>query len=379
MSAAGTGVRSLWVTTDFPPRPGGIEQLLDHLVAGLDPDATRVLAAPWPGDRAHDASRPWRTDRIGRRPLLPTPALAGLICRAAAEHRADVVVFGVAWPLGELADRVGRPTLALTMGHEAGLVRVGLRGLVRHMARKVDALGALSEFTRSELAPVVDPTPVRMVRPGVDVDVFHPGVDGAAVRARHGIPPDAPLVVCVSRLVPRKGQDALVAVWPAVQAAVPGAGLLLAGTGPLAERLASHVARLRLEQSVTLAGAVAWDDLPAYHASADVFAMPCRTRARGLDVEGLGIVYLEAQACGVPVVAGTSGGAPEAVIDGETGLVVDGRDHPALVAALVGLLRDPARRAAMGAAGRAHAVRRWAWPVVRRGLSEVLDELRPRP
>lgn len=368
-------VRTLWVTTDFPPRAGGIEQLLDHLVAGLDPEATRVLAAAWPGDRAHDATRPWRTDRIGRRPLLPTPGLGRTIRAAAEEHRAEVVVFGVAWPLGELADRVGRPTLALTMGHEAGLVRVGLGGLVRRVAAKADALGALSAFTRAELAPAAGATPVHMIRPGVDVDVFHPAVDGSGIRARHGIPADAPLVVCVSRLVRRKGQDALIAAWPAVRAAVPGARLLLAGAGPLAGRLAKDVAALHLGEAVTLAGAIAWEDLPAYHAAADVFAMPCRTRAAGLDVEGLGIVYLEAQACGVPVIAGTSGGAPEAILDGATGHVVDGRDRPGLVGALVGLLRDPVRRAAMGAAGRAHVVERWAWPVVRRGLDDVLDEL----
>lgn len=372
--------RTLWVTNDFPPRAGGIEQFLINLVRGLDPEATRVLAAPWPGDAEHDAAQPWRTDRIGRRPLLPTPALARTIRDAAREHRADVVVFGVAWPLAELADRVGRPTLALTMGHEAGMTRVGLGRAVRRIADKADALGVLSAFTRRELEPWTrGRAPVHDVLPGVDVDLFSPEVDGGSIRVRHGIAPTAPLVVCVSRLVARKGQDVLVAAWPRVVSQVDGARLLLVGSGPLEGRLRRQVADAGLEGVVTLAGAVPWTELPAHHAAADVFAMPCRTRNRGLDVEGLGIVYLEAQACGVPVIAGRSGGAPEAVRHGQTGLVVDGTDATQVAAAVVDLLVDPGRRGAMGAAGRAWVERTWAWPVVRAELDRVLTELAAVP
>jgi len=368
--------RTLWVQTDFPPRPGGIEQFLANLARRLDPAATRVLTAPWPGDAAWDAANPWRTDRVGRRPLLPTAGLARIIRTAAAEHRAQVVVFGVAWPLAELGRRVGLPTLALTMGHEAGMAHVGLGRLVARVADRVDALGVLSGYTRRVLAPWTQGrAPVHDVLPGVDTDLFTPSADGSAVRRRHRIPPDAPLVVCVSRLVARKGQDVLIEAWPRVRARVPGARLLLVGTGPLAGRLAGRVRALGLDGAVTLAGAVPWAELPAHHAAADLFAMPCRTRLGGLDVEGLGIVYLEAQASGVPVVAGRSGGAPETLVHGETGVVVEGTDAAGLARAVTDLLADPARRALMGRAGRAHVEQHWSWPAVTASLHTLLADL----
>jgi len=368
-------IRTLWVTNDFPPRSGGIEQSLANLLARRPPTTTRVLAAPWPGGAEHDATLPYRVDRIGHRPLLPTAALRRTIKDAADAHAADVVLLGPAWPLGEVARRLERPTIALSYGHEAGMVRVGLGPLIRRL-RRATVVTVISAFTRSLLEPWLAPhTRVELLPPGVDVQEFHPAVDGAFVRARHGIAPDQPLVVCVSRLVPRKGQDILVEAWPQVTAAVPGAHLLIAGTGPHEAALRRRVGQLGLHQGVTLAGEVSWGDLPAYYAAGDVFAMPCRTRLGGLDVEGLGMVYLEAQACGIPVVAGRSGGAPEAVIDGETGHVVDGTDAVAVRSAVISLLRDPERRAAMGAAGRAFVERRWSWSAISRSLGELLADL----
>jgi phosphatidyl-myo-inositol dimannoside synthase len=373
-------IRSLWVTNDFPPRPGGIEQFLVNLVRRLDPAGTRVLTSHWAGDRAYDRLRPWRTDRVGRRPLLPTPRLARAVRDAAEEHQPDVVVFGVAWPLAELAPVLDLPTLALTMGHEAGMVHVGLGRLISRVADRVDALGVLSSFTRRELAPWTDGrAAVLDIVPGVDVEVFQPGLGGKEIRERHDIPTDAPLAVCISRLVARKGQDVLIEAWPQVLARVPEAHLLLAGTGPLAGRLARRIAALGLQRSVLLVGEVGWSDLPAYYRAADVFAMPCRTRLGGLDVEGLGIVYLEAQACGVPVIAGRSGGAPEAVLDGETGLVVDGTDPSEVAAAVGDLLDDPVRRASMALAGRAFVEETYAWPVVTAGLDQILRDLASLP
>lgn len=368
-------IRTLWVTTDLPPRSGGIEQSLANLLARRPPQATRVLAAPWPGGVEHDATLPYRVDRIGHRPLLPTPALRRRVRKAADAHGADVVLLGPAWPLGELARRLERPTIALSYGHEAGMVRVGLGPLIRRLSRAT-AVTVISAFTRSLLEPWLAPhTRIELLPPGVDVEAFHPGVDGACVRARHGISADQPLVVCVSRLVPRKGQDVLIEIWPLVTTAVPGARLLIAGTGPREGALRSRVEQLGLHRDVTLAGELTWGDLPAYYAAGDVFAMPCRTRLGGLDVEGLGMVYLEAQACGVPVVAGRSGGAPEAVVEGETGHVVDGTDAVAVRRALVSLLCDPDRRAAMGAAGRAFIERRWSWSAISHSLDELLVDL----
>lgn len=367
--------RPLWVTNDLPPRNGGIEQFLGNLLARGDTAATRVLAADWPTAAAADAAAAYEVRRIGRRPLLPTAALLRRVRREAADHDADVVVLGAAWPLGELAVHLDLPCVALSHGHEAGMAQVGLGPLVRRVARGVAALGVISEFTHRRLAPWVDAeTRVHRVPPGVDVACFRPDVDGGPVRARHGLDDGRPLVVCVSRLVPRKGQDVLVAGWDRVRRAVDGAHLLLAGTGPLAGRLAAAVRRRGLQDSVTLAGDVGPGDVPAYHAAADVFAMPCRSRLAGLDVEGLGIVYLEAQACGTPVVAGRSGGAPEALVDGSSGFVVDGTDPAEVAAVLVRLLRDRAGAAEMGARGRAFVTRRYAWERIAERFDDILTD-----
>ncbi|MBW3602562.1 MAG: glycosyltransferase family 4 protein [Actinobacteria bacterium] len=368
--------RTLWVTNDLPPRAGGIEQYLANVLARLDPGATRVLAPRAAGDAAHDATVAYRVDRVGGRPLLPRRGLLDVVRAAADEHGAEVVVFGAAWPLASLATGLDLPTLALTHGHEAGMARVGLGSRVRHSLRGVDAVGVISAYTRAVLDPWLPATAaVHWLPPGVDVDVFHPDVDGATVRARLGVGATQPLVMCVARLVARKGQDALVRAWPAVARRVPGARLALAGTGPMRGRLEARARTLRVAGAVTFAGPVAGTDLPAFHTAADVFAMPCRTRLGGLDAEGLGIVYLEAQACGRPVVAGRSGGAPEAVLEGESGLVVDGRSTGRVAAAVADLLEDPSRRRRMGAAGRAFVAGRFAWPVISDRFRRVLMRL----
>ena len=357
-----TAPRTLWLTNDLPPRSGGIEQFLANLLARGDPAGIRVLASNWPTAVDFDTSVAYQVRRVGRRPLLPTPALLARLRAEIAEHDPDVVVFGAAWPLGELAAALDRPCLALTHGHEAGLVTVGLGRLVRRVARSVDVLGVISDYTARKLAPWVDDvTAVRSLPPGVDTGRFRLDVDGQPVRAAYGLNDGRPVVLCLSRLVARKGQDVLVAGWPRVRAAVPGAHLVLAGEGPRAAPLRRQVERLALSAAVTFTGDIRAAALPGYHAAADVFAMPCRTRLRGLDAEGLGIVYLEAQACGKPVVAGLSGGAPEALVHGRSGVAVDGRDVAAVADAVSQLLGDRQRAAAMGRHGRAFVEERYAW------------------
>lgn len=371
--------RTLWVTNDFPPRAGGIEAFVGELAGRLDPAGVRVLTARGPAADEHDAGLSYPVHRAAARPLLPGPRLLRQVRLAAAEHRADVIVFGAAWPLGELAGSLALPTLALTHGHEAGMVRVGLGPLIRRVARRVDAIGVISRYTEAALEPWIGAqTAVHDLPPGVDTDRFHPEVDGAGVRARIGLVDDQPLAVCVSRLVARKGQDVLVEAWPRVRARVPGAHLLLVGSGPMDARLRRRVDALGLSAGITLAGPVARAALPAVHAAADVFAMPCRTRLAGLDVEGLGIVYLEAQACGTPVLAGRSGGAPESLLDGRSGVVADGTSSRAVGDALAGLLQDPDRRAGMGVVGRDFVERRYAWPVVTERFRTLLGDLAGR-
>jgi phosphatidylinositol alpha-1,6-mannosyltransferase len=201
----------------------------------------------------------------------------------------------------------------------------------------------------------------------VDVDTFRPDVDGSDVRARYGLA-DRPVIVCVSRLVPRKGQDTLIHALPMIRRQVPDASVLLVGGGPYRADLEALAAALGVADAVVCTGGVPHGELPAHYAAGDVFAMPCRTRRGGLDVEGLGIVYLEASATGLPVVVGDSGGAPDAVLDGRTGYVVDGRDVAAVADRLSGLLRDR-----LGGAGRAWVEQDWRWDVIAGRLRALLD------
>jgi glycosyltransferase involved in cell wall biosynthesis/esterase/lipase len=367
------------VTNDLPPRTGGIQQFVGNLLDRVHPSTTTVIGPGGePGAEAHDAAQPYRTVRA-RGTVLPTPATRHLVETVAADARPDVVVLGASWPLGELApsltDRLGVPVVSLSHGLEAGLPGVGLGVLVRRATRGLAALTTISDWTESRLAPHVRAARVVRVPPGVDVGRFTSDADGAAMRRSWEVPADAPLVGCISRLVPRKGQDVLVEVWPRVRERHPDAWLVLVGEGPLERRLARAVDDLGPDSQVVLAGRAAWDDLPACYAALDVFAMPCRTRLAGTDVEGLGIVYLEAAACGVPAVAGRSGGAPEAVRDGVTGSVVDGRDRDALVVALDRWLRDPRARDRAGAAGRAWVEERWSWEAIAARFATLLDEV----
>jgi phosphatidylinositol alpha-1,6-mannosyltransferase len=207
----------------------------------------------------------------------------------------------------------------------------------------------------------------------VDVDAYHPGVDGSGVRARYGLA-DRPVVVCVSRLVPRKGQDTLIRSLPAIRRRVPDAALLIVGGGPHRSTLHRLAREDGVEPHVVITGSVPWAELPAHYAAGNVYAMPCRTRRRGLDVEGLGIVYLEASATGLPVVAGDSGGAPDAVLDGTTGYVVNGREPDAVADRVATLLSDEALARRMGTAGRAWVESQWRWQTQADRMRALLDQ-----
>jgi phosphatidyl-myo-inositol dimannoside synthase len=375
-------MRVLWVTNDLPPRAGGIEQFLGNLLDRVHPGQTVVVGPRGPEDAAeHDRTRRWRTVRMPGR-VLPTPAVLGRVRRVAATHRPDVVVLGASWPLGELAGALRRdpgvPVVALAHGLEAGLASAGLGHLVSRATRDLAALTTISDWTEQRLAPHVRAERLRRLAPGVDVARFHPGVDGGDLRRAWGVPDDAVLVGCVSRLVARKGQDTLLRVWPRLRERHPGAWLALVGEGPDAGDLAAAATALGPDAGVVLPGRVSWERLPEAHAALDVFAMPCRTRRRGLDVEGLGIVYLEAQACGVPAVAGRSGGAPEAVRDGETGSVVEGRDPDALLEALSSWVADPGARRRAGERGRRWVERAWSWETKAADLTALLEEVAGR-
>jgi phosphatidylinositol alpha-1,6-mannosyltransferase len=371
-------MRTLVVTNDFPPRQGGIQNFVAALLAGRPPESVVVLASDHPGSADYDAALPYPVVRRPTGMLLPTRATARAAAELARTHGCDTAFFGAAAPLGLVAPALReagvRRLVGATHGHETGWVALpGSRQLLRRIADGLDVLTCISEYTRGLLEPALG-SRVRLAQlsPGVDVDAFTPTADGTAVRRRYDLG-DAPVVVCVSRLVARKGQDVLVAGWPRVLARHPRARLLLVGGGPAEASLRRAVARRGLADSVVLTGPIPPAELPAHYAAGDVFAMPCRTRRGGLDVEGLGMVYLEAAACGLPVVGGTSGGAPEAVLDGITGHVVEPRSPEAVAAALTGLLDDPARAAEMGAAGRAWVEQRWSWTTVAATFAELLE------
>ncbi len=372
-----TGRRTIVVTNDFPPRQGGIQTFVAALLARRPPDSLVVLASEHPGSVEHDAGLPYPVVRMPTGMLLPTRSAARAAADLARRHGCTTAFYGAAAPLGLLAPALRAAgvdhQVGATHGHETGWVALpGARGVVRRIASGLDVMTYISEYTRARLAPALaGRTRLARLSPGVDVDAFTPAADGTEVRRRYGIG-DAPLVVCVSRLVARKGQDVLVAGWPRVLARHPRARLLLVGGGPLEPALRRAVARAGLEGSVVLTGPVASGALPAHYAAGDVFAMPCRTRRAGLDVEGLGMVFLEAAACGRPVVAGTSGGAPEAVLDGRSGHVVDPRSRQAVAAAITGLLDDPAAARAMGEAGRRWVEQRWSWSTIAATFDRLL-------
>jgi phosphatidyl-myo-inositol dimannoside synthase len=365
----------LVVTNDFPPRAGGIQAFVHALVSRLD-DVV-VYAPAWEGAAAFDAAQPFDVVRHPTSLMLPTPAVARRATALMRERGCAAVWFGAAAPLGLLAPTLrkagARRIVATTHGHEAGWAQLPVaRQLLAKIGSDVDVLTYLGDYTRSRLEKAV-PASVRLQRlaPGVDAGFFRPGAGGAAVRELHGLT-GRPVISCVSRLVPRKGQDVLIKAMPAIRRSVPDAALLVVGEGPYRsglERLADEVG---VRDAVRFTGGVPWSELPAHFDAGDVFAMPCRTRRKGLDVEGLGIVYLEASATGLPVVAGSSGGAPDAVLDGETGYVVDGRDVEAVASSLVTLLVDPVGARAIGAAGRAWVEKNWTWAAAAAELAAML-------
>ncbi len=375
--------RVLLVTNDYPPRRGGIQSYLEALVGHLveGGDSFTVYAPKWKGAEDYDAVAADTGYRVVRHPgtlMVPEPTVALRMRRLIEERGIETVWFGAAAPLALLAPIArasgARRVIASTHGHEVGWSMLPLaRTALRRIGNDTDVVTYISSYTRRRFASAFGPdAALEHVPPGVDTDRFVPDeVARAELRARYRLG-GRPVVVCVSRLVPRKGQDMLIRALPAIRQRVPGAALVIVGGGPYLTSLRRLAHTFGVAEHVVFTEGVPADELPAHHAMADVFAMPCRTRGSGLDVEGLGIVYLEASSTGVPVVAGRSGGAPETVVDGETGVVVEGGDVGAIAASVGDLLADPVRAAAMGAAGRQWVVDNWRWSLQAERLSRLL-------
>ena len=374
----------LFVTNDFGPRAGGIETFIIGLIQRRPFGQTIVYTSFQENSERYDAD--WLTNygvrviRDRSKILLPTPRVAFHLRNIVKSEGITTAAFGAAAPLGLLSASIKRAgvrrTVALTHGHEVWWAKVfPFNLLLRRIGSTVDVLTYLGEFTRNAIShglTVQAQQSMVKIAPGIDVEHFLP-TDASALRKSLGLT-EKKVIVSVGRLVHRKGQDRLIEAMPEILKTVSNAHLLLVGEGPHRDHLQKLIQKHRLEGSVTLIGRIDYKDLPLYICLGDIFAMPSRSRLMGLEVEGLGIVYLEASACGLPVLAGNSGGAPDAVVQNETGLVVDGTNNKEIADAAIELLTKVDLSKKMGAAGRQWIVENWRWEIWSRSFEDLLNK-----
>ena len=372
----------LCITNDFGPRTGGIETFVIGLIERLPKDTVIVYTNAQ--DKSEEYDQRWREDfgveviRDKARILLPTPGVAFCVSALVKDRGIRTAFFGAAAPLAMLTPTLRRAgvkkVVALTHGHEVWWSKIWpFTWAMKSIARHVDNLTYLGEFTRKAISrPISDSARASMVKiaPGIDTDHFAP-VDSTDLKRSLGLT-EKKIIVSVGRLVHRKGQDVLIAAMPEILREIPDAHLLLIGEGPYRQYLETRVKKLQLDSHVSFIGRISYRDLPRYICLGEVFAMPARSRFAGLEVEGLGIVYLEASACGLPVLAGNSGGAPDAVREGVTGVVVDGRDAQTVAQSISELLAAPERARQMGLAGRAWIIKEWRWQIWSERFREIL-------
>jgi phosphatidylinositol alpha-1,6-mannosyltransferase len=374
----------LFVTNDFGPRAGGIETFIIGLIERR-PFGQTIVYTSWQ-DNAASYDAEWRSKfgveviRDRSKILLPTPRVALALRKIIRTRGITTAAFGAAAPLGLLSASMKRAgvkrSVALTHGHEVWWAKVfPFNFLLRRIGSTVDVLTYLGEFTQSAISKALSSNAQRAmvkIAPGIDTDHFFP-TDASILRRSLGLE-DKKVIVSVGRLVHRKGQDYLIQSMPLILHQVPNAHLLLVGQGPYLEHLQKLVKEHGLENSVTFIGRVDYKELPQYLCVGDIFAMPSRSRLKGLEVEGLGIVYLEASSCGLPVLAGNSGGAPDAVKQSETGLVVNGTDEKQIASAAIELLNNSDSSKKMGLAGRQWIVNNWRWETWSKEFEALLNK-----
>ncbi|MFB3852636.1 MAG: glycosyltransferase family 4 protein [Vicinamibacterales bacterium] len=371
-------MKALVVTNDFPPRIGGINDYVGQIVRRFPPGQAVVFTSSYPGAAGYDERFPHPVIRWPHSVLLPTRSALSKVLDLVRAERPTVVLFGATVPLALMGPavlrRLGVPYATCTHGLETGMARIPLgRAALRWIGERAALVTVVSAWTGSLLRPVMRPARMERLPAGVDVERFHPATASSAIRERHGLG-TGPTVCCVSRLVKRKGQDQLVRALPRISRQFPGVRLLIVGAGPDGRRLRRLAKRHGVSGRVVMTGAAPYADLPAYFRAGDVFAMPCRTRLMGLDVEALGAVYLQASAVGRPNVAGDTGGVADAVQHGKTGLLVDGRDVGAVSDAIAELLGDRNLADRMGEEGAAWVRRELTWDLVSSRLQAMLDE-----
>jgi phosphatidylinositol alpha-1,6-mannosyltransferase len=364
---------TLFITNDFGPRAGGIETFVHGLIERLPRGSVIVYTSAQPNAAEFDAE--WLQDygveviRDRSKILLPTPRVIKICQRIVKDRNLSRVAFGAAAPLGVMARAMrkagAQKIVALTHGHEVWWAKVApFSFAIRYMSKEIDAITFLGSYTKGEISKALsksDTNKLVQIAPGIDVDHFIP-TDSSQLRAQLGLT-NKSVIISVGRLVHRKGQDKLIQSLPAIKAAVPSVHLVLVGVGPHQDYLERLASKLQVTDCITFIGRINYSELPKYICLGDIFAMPSRSRFFGLEVEGLGIVYLEASACGLPVVGGKSGGAPDAVLVGETGVVVDGTNTLEIAEACIELLNNPELCELMGATGRAWIIENWRWEI----------------
>lgn len=364
----------LCITNDFGPRAGGIETFVMGLIERAPKGSIIVYTSAQGDTTSYDQG--WMRDfgvaviRDRSKILLPSPRVIRNVKKVIARDEIKQVFFGAAAPLGVMARTLRKKgvvnIVALTHGHEVWWAKLWpFTSAISFIGNNVDHLTYLGDFTKSEIAKALSPeAQSRLIKiaPGIDTDHFAPNSTSEQLRKDLGLA-DKKVIVCVGRLVHRKGQDILIQSLPAILEKHPTAHLLMVGEGPYRQDLTKMVLKLKLSDAVTFIGRIQYKDLPRYICAGDIFAMPSRSRLAGLEVEGLGIVYLEASSCALPVIAGRSGGAPDAVDEGVTGFSVDGTSPTEVAKAIINLFDDPIRAKAMGAAGRSWIIDKWRWEI----------------
>lgn len=363
--------RALMVSSSFLPGRGGIESYLAELCEELAPHLA-VLAPEDRDGKTIPADLGYPTAGYAGTMLLPHPRASEAIEKEALRRSVDKVLFGTPWPLVLLGPRLRRAGISYAViVHGAELlvpsVIPAVRTRLAQALSEADLLLAVSEFTRTKLRGFLEAAnrrvpPIEVLRARVDLERFRPDRADYSIKRRLGLDEDQPFVLCFGRLVPRKGTDRLVKVADAIASRVPRAAIVVAGTGPEQRKLKRLAAKR--EATVIFTGRVPEADAPGLYATADAFALPVADRWFGLDVEGLGVVLLEAAACGTPCVTGRSGGTPEAVVDSKTGFLIDARDPGALVDRISTLLEDTGQASRMGTSGRSFVAENFSnWPL----------------
>lgn len=362
----------LCITNDFGPRAGGIETFVIGLIERMPRDSVIVYTSSQGDTSLYDYE--WLENygveviRDKRKILLPTVRVGRAVRALVREREITRAFFGAAAPLALLSHGLRRAgvkqMVALTHGHEVWWAKVPpFSALIRRIGSGVDALTYLGSFTQSAIAKPLSKDAVKaMVRiaPGIDTEHFAPVDDSEALKSELELDGKR-VIVSVGRLVHRKGQDTLVEALPEILQGHPDAHLLFVGVGPHLAHIHKRAVQLGVLNNISFVGRVQYRELPRFISVGEIFAMPSRSRFAGLEVEGLGIVYLEASACGLPIVGGISGGAPDALIEGETGFAVDGRKPKEVAAAITRLLDDPELAATMGLRGRQWIIDEWQW------------------